>query len=273
MFDGDKLLVTNDPVIINAAERINKKNKVVPLFYDLGKAGAEEINNDSKFRGLTFAFTHGNIGGPSNDITKIWNSGNVTDEEINVVKLLVARVNWTIDCAKTLFNPEPPDNVSELIKNHTKAKVPYFFTYAKDKKESNVESINDSVVNRIRKIYNPISIKYSFKGLGRFDYHVLMADPNRIKNEEAVARYREIVKKLDFNTHGDYTSSKGNISNWQATYQEAKDNIVGHDDKNEVIDSVIIEIFNDKKTYLKKAFWEMFGNEIYLNILRNTSRV
>lgn len=94
-FDGDKLLMTNEPILIEAAERINKKHKVVPLYYELGKAGAEIINDDSKYRGITFAFTHGNIGLPSNNITKIWNSGEIGEDEIRAIKLLVAEVNWT----------------------------------------------------------------------------------------------------------------------------------------------------------------------------------
>lgn len=97
MFDGDKLLVCNHPTLIKAAERNNHNKKVVPLFYFMSKAKAEELTPENLFKGLSLAFTGGNIGAPSNDITKIWNSGDITDEALRAVKWLVMDVNFTID--------------------------------------------------------------------------------------------------------------------------------------------------------------------------------
>lgn len=93
--DGDKLLIVNDQTIINAAKRVTQN--VVPLFYNMAKAGAMHLDNNTIFDGLMLAYTGGNIGGPSNDITKIWNSGEITEEKLKVVKWLCADVNFTID--------------------------------------------------------------------------------------------------------------------------------------------------------------------------------
>ena len=97
MFDGDKLLVCNHPTLIKAAERNNKEKDIVPLFYYMEKAKSEEITPQNLYKGLTLAFTGGNIGAPSNDITKIWNSGKTSDEALKAVKWLVMNVNFTID--------------------------------------------------------------------------------------------------------------------------------------------------------------------------------
>ena len=126
------------------------------------------------------------------------------------------------------------------------------------------------MVNQIRRIYDPLNIKYSFGGMGRFDYKKLMALPNRNKNEQAIERYKETVRNLEF--HNDNYNNNG-LSNYEAVYEDAKRYIIGEDDKDDVIDSIIVEIFRDSKTYLKKAFWKMFGDDIYLNILRNTTVV
>ena len=93
--DGDKLLLVNNQTIINAAKRVSQD--VVPLYYNMGKAGAVQLNADTIYEGLMLAYTSGNIGSPSNDITKIWNSGEITEEKKKAVKWLCADVNYTID--------------------------------------------------------------------------------------------------------------------------------------------------------------------------------
>ncbi len=93
--DGDKLLLVRNQTFINVAKRVTQG--VVPLFYNMAKAGATPLTNNSMFDGLMLAYTGGNIGAPSNDITKIWNSGDITPEKLNVVKWLCADVNFTID--------------------------------------------------------------------------------------------------------------------------------------------------------------------------------
>lgn len=94
-YDGDKLLVTDNETLVAAAER-NMKD-VVPLFYNMSKAGAEMITPDNLYKGITLAYNGGNIGMPSNNITKVWNSANISEEQMKVVKWLVMEVNFTID--------------------------------------------------------------------------------------------------------------------------------------------------------------------------------
>lgn len=96
-FDGDKLLVTNNSTLINAAERNNIEKDIVPLFYVMSKANAEILTPATLYKGLLLAYNGGNIGAPSNDITKIWDSGVITEEQLTVVKWLCAEVNYTID--------------------------------------------------------------------------------------------------------------------------------------------------------------------------------
>lgn len=100
--DGDKSLVVADKTFISVAER-NMKG-IVPLYYNMKKAGSTEINNKNIYAGLNAAFVGGNIGIYSNDISKIWNNDvfiNGTEEEkqeaIDAVKLLCLENNYTID--------------------------------------------------------------------------------------------------------------------------------------------------------------------------------
>lgn len=70
---------------------------VYPLYYEMKKANAEEINPQNIYNGLKLAFTGGRIGGISNNITKIWNSPEINDEARNAVKWLCMETNFTIN--------------------------------------------------------------------------------------------------------------------------------------------------------------------------------
>lgn len=95
MNDGDKSLVIADETIINAAERNTKD--IVPLYYNMAKAGAKIIDKNEIYNGMIAAYTGGNIGEISNNITKIWNSGEITEEKLNAVKWLCMENNFVID--------------------------------------------------------------------------------------------------------------------------------------------------------------------------------
>lgn len=92
MVDGDKSLVCAYNTLLEAAER-NMKD-IVPLYYNMKKAKPEIINNKSIYKGLKAAYTGGNIGMFSNNITKIWNSENIN---LEAIKLLCMENNFVID--------------------------------------------------------------------------------------------------------------------------------------------------------------------------------
>ena len=102
--DGDKSLVVSDGTIIKVAERNAEKYDIVPLYYNMRKAEATQLNSQSIYNGLIAAFTGGNIGIYSNNISKIWNSeifisGSEEErkEALNCIKLLCCENNFIID--------------------------------------------------------------------------------------------------------------------------------------------------------------------------------
>lgn len=100
--DGDKSLVVADRDFIRIAER--NMNGIVPLYYNMRKAEPTQLNNKNIYVGLNAAFTGGNIGIYSNNISKIWNddvfiSGTDAEksEAIDCVKRLCCQNNFVID--------------------------------------------------------------------------------------------------------------------------------------------------------------------------------
>ena len=276
-WDGDKLLVTNHPTLIKVAERNNKEKNVVPLFYFMGKAKAEQITPENLYKGLTLAFTGGNIGSPSNDITKIWNSGDISEEALKAVKWLVMMVNHIIDFAKTLYKPEVPDYADSIIKSYVKKKVPNFFIYAKGKDENQVEPINRSAVNRIQKIFPKKNLNFNFAStnLGKFDYKMLLNNPAAVSNQEMYKYYKNLVRNLRFDTNNDRLSDTDkSLYNYNAVYDDCRRKFYqwGIDrgiEPVDLLDSLIIHIFTISRTSRKKAFWTMFGDDIYKNVEKN----
>jgi hypothetical protein len=94
MCDGDKSLVVKEKQLIKLAKR--NMQDIVPLYYNMYKAEPSELNGDTLFHGLELAYTGGNIGIISNNISKVWNSSKVTNKEINIVKLLCMENNFVI---------------------------------------------------------------------------------------------------------------------------------------------------------------------------------
>ena len=273
--DGDRLLVLAQKKIIAIAERCMKN--VNPLYYEMKKANAEEINYQNIYNGLKLAFTGGRIGGISNDITKIWNSGEITEESINAVRWLCMETNFTIDYAKTLFKPTRPDYVDAILKKYGRQKVPYFFQYAKDKKyhdneeESQCEKINNSVINKIvneikdnRNMFRPI------KNLENINYLLLLKDKKDTYYNEQINKIFDISNKKYGNNVSFSKDDDTNKNNLYAIAIQVKDDLHAiESDDNKIINSLVTFLYKTPSTRKKKLLWYIYGEQLYSNLVDN----
>lgn len=278
--DGDKLLVHNNKTIIKCAKQYQRKHGMIPNYYDMPKASPELISSDSLYNGIVMAYHHGNIGTPSNEITKIWQtlSPDSTEEEIqhaiNVIALRCADVNFTIDYAKTLYKPIIPKEILEQYKVYSGKKVPHFFIYAKGKSKDNVEELSNCNIDRISNVVK--SNRIVFKDLlGKYSYKILMSNPYiDIKSEKAqeiINLYREIENvNLRRLSHTDWN----NIDFWeqkkiylQIQFDSNKQrklftDLIGMPE--EYISDVLVKALQDDVN--KDTLWRLFGEIIYHNI-------
>lgn len=96
MCDGDKLLIIKDRLLTSIAKR--NMVGIVPLYYEMKKAQGGFLTRQSLYDGMTAAYTGGNIGVISNQISKVWGSKKeISQDELNVVKWLVMENNFVID--------------------------------------------------------------------------------------------------------------------------------------------------------------------------------
>ena len=269
MCDGDKSLVLKDKVITKIAKR--NMNGIVPLAYELKKAKGGELNSDALYNGMIKAYTTGNIGPISNNITKIWNHSKITQKEIDVVKWLCFENNAVIDCAKTGWLPPRPAEIDKIIKSYTKAKVPYFFQFAKDKEPEQTERPNESAMNRLSTYIPDKRISYC-KIIGKFDYRKLM-------NLDCGFDIREdslIIERYEYyNQNKDkiFNIDDGKYLNQMDCYlpKYVRDKIIEETryDLDYITNTLVVYFYTIKKSSNKELLWSSFGDVIVENLKKN----
>lgn len=204
--DGDKSLVVADPDFVRIAQR--NMQDIVPLYYNMRKAEPLELNSHSIYDGLHAAFTGGNIGVYSNDISKIWNSdvfqsGTPQNRRhaLDCIKRLCCQNNFVIDYAKTLYKPQFPEHINKEIKTFTRQKLPAFFAYAKDKEHSQIEARNSSLVNRLFDRIPDRPLNTRRLKLDMPDYRKLMGNRNLICPKEVSSLYNRLNREYRYMVH------------------------------------------------------------------------
>jgi hypothetical protein len=268
--DGDKSLVIADPDFVEIAER--NMNDIVPLYYNMKKADPAPLNNKTIYSGLNAAFTHGNIGIYSNDISKIWNNDVFTEgsekekmEALVVIKLLCMENNFCIDSAKTLYMPQRPKWFKSVVAKYTKGKLPAFFEYAKDKEKHQLEKRNKSFVNEIYSRIPNQSINTRSLKLGDIDYHLLMRSPDLICSKEVSSLYNDLSRSYRYmvNTKDD---AKDNMR-YVACQIKERFSQTGYADET-IADMLTEYLYKQKKRY-KQLLWFCYGEYIVQHLEKN----
>jgi len=268
--DGDKTLILQDDIIIEVAKR--NQVGIVPLYYNMRKAAKEAVTNESRYKGLSVAFTGGNIGVVSNNISKIKNSVEFRDtdtrqEALDCLKYLCMVNNEVIDFAKTLYKSTPPKSVKAIISKYTNRKLPAFFVYAKDKTGEQVEPINDCVVNRIFTLYPEDKFKLKFEDRRRFDYHMLMNNPDIEVDEAVLKAFSDIISNIKLKQGKEEQSNALAVSDVIAVMDKFDYA------KYEICDMLVKDMFKEKTVFkdgrCKEFFFYLYGNIVYENIITN----
>ncbi|WGT37968.1 hypothetical protein QH639_19390 [Lysinibacillus sp. 1 U-2021] len=260
--DGDKALVIQDDLFVSIAER--NMEDIYPLYYEMGSAEPEIIDNTRIYDSLLLAFK-ANIGEVSNNITKIFNSEKEID--LDVVKWLTAENNYIIDYAKTLYMPKRPEEVEEKIKESIKGKVPYFFIEAKNKDKDNVSDITKSTVNRLRKIIPNRNIKFEAI-TGEFDYKMLMSEEIEYVNRKVVETYRRLNRNKEFIIRN--ANIKDKTEGMLYVYKHIRDELFKiESDENKIVNSLVKQLYDNIKSPNKTTLWNCYGDILVSNLRQN----
>lgn len=247
---------------------------IVPLYYEMGKAKAQQITEKNIYESLTKAFSFNNIGKFSNKLTVMWNLKN---PNLKTIAQITALNNFTIDAAKTLLVPNVPKNIKEEMKE-SNGKLPYFFQFAKDKDIDDVAEINNSTVNRIcRNIENIKQSNYDFSSMGKFNKNYLMKNHKIEINNELVEFYNKLeqernqlialIKITKLTDSDSFVDVDGKI----------KEDFVGKCEQlglevEDAVDIIIKYIYTTNRNSRKGFLFDLFGDIIYKNIKSNIKK-
>ena len=266
-WDGDKGLIVSDKTLVAAAKR--NTVGVAPLYYRMAKAKARELTPLAVYESTVAAYTGGNIGVISNNISRIWNSCRKID--LDAVKLLCLENNYVIDYAKTLYKPVRPASIAPRLQAHTRSKVPYFFMEAKGKTADQVAPWNDSCVNRIRKVLPRVRLKFSWEACGTFDWRMLTSG-GPIPENEAAAEIVETFARQSSRLHFRFDDETAE-TNKRYLCKLLRDTLLSlSPDPDFVVDVLVKRLFFQMKSRRKVVFWECFGEEVVRNLRRNVDR-
>lgn len=274
--DGDDSMIVNNPQFVAIAEEHMRGIK--PLQYKLAKADKEEINNPNIYKALTAAYSKSQlIGELANDICKIWNSGKVDKEELDLIRILCFESNAAIDYAKTLWYPTRLPEMNEKLKGISRQKVPFFFKNAKDKKNNQVQPINKSVVNQLNEIIPNNNIVFEDVA-GEFDYKLLMHN----KSYELTEDDQEIID-LYIKENKDKTKlikkqmkNQGNMKKKGIelqVYKDIRDKFLKLGTSSHVTDVLVKYLYEEQNDKHKQTLWFTFGWEIVRNLEWNINEI
>ncbi|MCU6710067.1 hypothetical protein M6D81_15325 [Paenibacillus sp. J5C_2022] len=263
--DGDKSLVCADPTLVHAAEQ--HMADIVPLYYDMAKAEARKLSSDTIYGGLKAAYTGGNIGTISNDITKIWNSASIN---LDVIKWLCMENNFTIDYAKTLYKLSRPQDKHSVISGYTTTKPPSFFQYAKDVPKEKVAPQNDSVMNRLAGLIQNPRLNFRAANLGQFDYRMLMKDWRVELNQAIIEKYNEVdIGKRYMEI---VTPEDGYTGDDVLVYRHIREQFQELFENCDYVADVLVEyLYRYKASSYKTTLWSSFGDLLLGNLEQNLS--
>lgn len=274
--DGDDALIVSSPLFTSIAEE--HMRNIRPLQFKLASANKEKITNENLFKALIAAYSKAPmIGNSANDICKIWNSGNVGKEELDLIRILTFEGNAYIDYAKTLWLPKRPKGISEKLKIYSNKKVPHFFKYAKDKKSNQVEPLNDSVVNQLNSIIKKTIIKFedvagifNYKELmSNKDYELTEADQIIIDLYIKENQEKTMVLKDQMRNQGEMTKKGIELQ----VYKEIKEKFLQLSNSRHVTDVLIKYLYEQQDDKHKQTLWYCFGWEIVRNLQWNINGI
>lgn len=285
-WDGDHICLIHDKAFLDVLDR----NKY-PLFYDMTKAEPAQITNDAIMLCLTSSFNNENIGYVSNAITKIFNSEKEPD--VKLVRILCAYNNFVIDFFKTQKAMDLKKYASEYnsYKDSKKYKCPHFFMYAKGKKQTQCENVNElSNIDRISQyisdktsggitkikypdkgVFNPQMLSNIEKGTNEKDkkYKVDRTSEEYKKMELLLAELKREKMHLYKKVQEDLGKKESDTVLFRI-YCISKFKEIMEDRKKIANYLVDIEYYNEEnKQDRKDILWNCFGDILYNNLCKN----
>lgn len=190
-FDGDHMLVIDNPIIVNLAERTVEKLGNVPLMYEADKAAKKVLTSADVFHAIHAVTSGAPIGLFANALTKIWAFADFVAQPYlaDAIAVLTRDANTKIDAAKHSTGGQSDDNTDSAAE-WKKTPFPRFLAYAKSPEDpeawANAQrcgvEISDGVCDTwCTTVLDTVPTADTYKvdaDLGAFDWRMLVKPEN-----------------------------------------------------------------------------------------------
>lgn len=159
------------------------------------------------------------------------------------------------------------------MKKYGKAKVPYFFKYAKDKSNEKVEPITDNTINKIVKAIDDNKQMFnSISKLEKVDYRVLLKDQDSVyMNDEINNTFQKWNRKYGLNLKFD--DEHGTLNNKNIIAQDLRKMLLDIEpDEDKIITSLVLYYYSKPSSRKKKLLWYVYGEELFENLRNNVGK-
>lgn len=171
--------------------------------------------------------------------------------------------------------PTRPKEVDQIIKKYTKAKVPYFFQYAKGKTKEQCEIPNNSPMNRFSNKFKMPRMMY-LRRMAKVNYRLMLSNVDFELCSESykvleVYDYWNKHQKFLYNTIDENHAKQEDLF----MYQEIRKKILEETSQeiDFVVNSLVTLYYTTRNFSQKKMLWACFGDVIVKNLKSNTQNL
>ena len=306
-FDGDHVLVSMDPYLVQTARASIRKYGNVPLFYEAQGDKPGEVTEEDVVQ-LLLRMQAAPVGLYANAIMKIWAKGTPTASDMRDIAFLTKKANTCIDAAKTGLSEEESGAAAAMARMR-KVPNPLFQAYAKssaedpagfgEREENCAFYATSSVDVYSRSIAGNSEAELTIEDLpeGDFDWHMLTTGKACRKalagivtsKDDRAAGHEGVFNRLSFMCASDWSdaglddcdvNASASLSEQQRQY--VREVIFGYAvgagyDVDVMLDSIVMALYTTTKSaqavteQLKRTLWACFGEELLRNVQANLS--
>lgn len=134
-----------------------------------------------------------------------------------------------------------------------------------------MEPHNDSVVNRLEYIIKTPNLRFSAESLGKFDYRMLMCNPDTditAEDQPLLELYYKLSKSVSLRMAADDTKN-----NFNFVYRRVRSQLMEIDPNiYHLTDVLVKQLFHVRRAQRKTLFWECFGDIVLENLRENVDQ-
>lgn len=167
-----------------------------------------------------------------------------------------------------MYKSSRPERIDSFLRGYTRRKTPHFFKYAKSKNDSQVEPLNNSIVNKLEKLIK--RKRLNFKNAETFSYRKLLSAPdnmNIVINENLISKY----EKLSMAYHYKLENTDKDSSNYKYICSDSRAQLSKFGYSDVEIADMLVKFLYENGSEAKSLLWACYGDVLLDNLKKHVN--